>query len=116
MDEAKMLEQHQFPVLVQAVEHFVADIFLQDVSDLFDIVLGDGARRFDALEMVEEVGMLEQQLLEVMLGPIDNFLLVIIVDLLAIVFGQCLEAFATHEQDTHFGQLLAGCNEASLFE
>lgn len=53
MDEAKMLEQHQFPVLIQTVEHFVADIFLQNVRDFLDIVLCDGARRFDALEMVK---------------------------------------------------------------
>lgn len=60
--------------------------------------------------------MLEQKLLEVMLGSIDNFLLMIIVDLLAIVFGQCFETLATHKQDTNFGQLLTGCDEASLFK
>lgn len=60
--------------------------------------------------------MLKQKLLEIVLGSVDDFLLMIVVDLLAIVFGQRLEAFATHEQDTNFGQLLAGCDEASLFE
>lgn len=51
-----------------------------------------------------------------MLSTIDNFLLMIIVDLLTIVFRQCFETLATHEQNTNFGQLLAGCNEASLFK
>lgn len=66
--------------------------------------------------MVKQVGVLEQELLEIVFGSIDNFLLMIIVDLLAIVLGQCFEALAAHKQNTNFGQLFTGCDETSLFE
>lgn len=51
-----------------------------------------------------------------MFGPFDNLLLMIIVDLQAIVFGQCFEAFTSHEQHTHLGQLFAGRHVTSFFE
>lgn len=60
--------------------------------------------------------MLEQQFEEIVLGAVNDLLLVVVVDLLAVVLGQRLEAFAAHKQDAHLGQLLAGRDEAGLFE
>lgn len=56
--------------------------------------------------------MLQQQFLEIVLGPIDDFLLMIVVNLLAIVLRKRFEAFAAHEEDAHLRQLFARCHEA----
>lgn len=92
------------------------NVLLQDVSNFFDVLLGDCARRFETLEMIEKVGVLQQQFLEIMFGLVDDFLLMIVVDLLTIVFRQRFEAFATHKQDTHLRQLFSRRHVAGFFE
>lgn len=47
--------------------------------------------------------MLQQQLLEIMLCFVNDFLLMIIVDLLTIMFGQRLKAFTAHKQNAYLG-------------
>lgn len=67
MDKPEMLEEHQLSVLIQSVEHFVAEIFLQRVSDFLNIVLSNCAGRFQRLEVIKQLGVLEQKFLKVML-------------------------------------------------
>lgn len=64
VDEAQVLQQQQPALVVQPVQRFVARIFLQLFGYLADVVLGDGARRSDALELVEQVSVLQQQFLQ----------------------------------------------------
>jgi hypothetical protein len=46
--------------------------------------------------------MLEQELLEIVLGIFDNFTLMIVINLLTIVFGERFEAFSTQKEYTNF--------------
>ena len=64
MDETEMLEQQQPSFVVQSVQRFVARIFLQLFRDFPDVILRHRARRCDAFELVEQVGVFQQQLLE----------------------------------------------------
>uniref|UniRef100_A0A182UY41 Uncharacterized protein n=1 Tax=Anopheles merus TaxID=30066 RepID=A0A182UY41_ANOME len=105
--EAEMLKQHHLPVLVEPVEQLVPQVLLQHVRYLLDVVLRDRTGRFDVFEVIEQIGMLHQQLLEVVLSGLDQLPLVVVVDLLAVVLGQRFEALAPHKQDAHLGQLLA---------
>ena len=75
------LEKQQFSVRIESVEGLEPPVLGQRVCDLHDVVLGHSARRARA-ELVEEVRLLEQQLLEVLLAPGDELLLVVVVYLL----------------------------------
>uniref|UniRef100_A0A182XS87 Secreted protein n=1 Tax=Anopheles quadriannulatus TaxID=34691 RepID=A0A182XS87_ANOQN len=114
--EAEMLEQHHLPVLVEPVEQLVPQVLLQHVRYFLDVVLRDRTGRFDVFEVIEQIGMLHQQLLEVVLSGLDQLALVVVVDLLAVVLGQRFEALAPHKQDAHLGQLLARRNVAGFFQ
>lgn len=116
MNKAQVLEQHEFPVLVQAVQQFIPQVVFEYLGYLLDILLRYRARRLDALEVVEEVGVFEEQLLEVDLGLFDNVPLVVVVDQLAVVLGERLETLAAHEEHSNFGQLFAGRDVACFFE
>lgn len=63
MDKAEMLKQKQSSFVVESIERFVTRVFLQFLRDLSDVVLRDCARRRDALKLVEEMSVLQQQFL-----------------------------------------------------
>ena len=109
------LEKQQFSVRIKSVEGLEPPVLGQRVCDLHDVVLGHGARGARA-ELVEEVRLHKQQLLEVLLTPGDDVLLVVVVYLLPLELGQRLPAGPAHEEHPHLVQLLAGCHVASLLQ
>lgn len=54
--------------------------------------------------------------LEVVLCLVDNLLLVLIVDLLAVLLRKSLKTLPAHEQNPHFCEHFARGHVASLFE
>ena len=73
VNKAQVLEEKELPVGVHPVEGLVAAVLRQAVRDVQDVVLGDGAGGGGA-ELVEQVGLLQQQLLEGALAPLDQVL------------------------------------------
>ena len=109
------LEEQQFSVCVHPVQSFEPPVFRQVVRDLHDVVLGDGPRRAGA-ELIEQVRLLQEELLEVLLAPVDQVLLVELVDLLPLHLGQALPALPAHEQHADLVQLLPGSHVAGLLQ
>lgn len=62
--EAEVLEEHQLAVLVQSVERLVPRVLLQRIRNVFYVVLSNCAGRCNALEVVEQVSVFQQQLLQ----------------------------------------------------
>lgn len=62
--EAKVLEEHQLAVLVQSVERLVPRVLLQRIRYVFYVILSNCAGRSNALEVVEQVSVFQQQLLQ----------------------------------------------------
>lgn len=91
------------PVLIQTVKQLVPQVILEHLRDLLDVLLRYRTGWLETLKVVEQVGVLKQQLLEVDLGLLDDVTLVVVVDQLTVVLGQGLEALAAHEQDSHLG-------------
>lgn len=116
MNEAEVLEEEELPIGVHPVEGLVAAVLRQAVRDVQDVVLGDRAGR-GRPELVEQVGLLQQQLLEGALAPLDQVLqeenemcgierrernlLVKLIYLVKLVLWQGLKALAAHEEDAH---------------
>ena len=109
------LEEQQFSVCVHPVQSFEPPVLGQVVRDLHDVVLGDGPRRARP-ELIEQVRLLQEELLEVLLTPADQVLLVQLVDLLPLHLGQSLPALAAHEQHAHLVQLLPGRHVAGILQ
>ena len=109
------LEEQQFSVCVHPVQSLEPPVIGQVVRDLHDVVLGDGPGRARP-ELIEQVRLLQEELLEVLLAPGDQVLLVQLVDLLPLHLGQSLPALPAHEQHAHLVQLLPGSHVAGLLQ
>lgn len=109
------LEKQQLPVCIESVQSLEPAVLGERVGDLHDVVLGHGARGARA-KLIEEVRLLQQQLLEVLLAPGDDILLVQVVNLLPLQLGQRLPAGTAHEQHPHLVQLLARRHVARLLQ
>ena len=64
VDEAQVLQQQQPPLVVQTIQTLETRVLLQLFRDFADVVLRHRSRRRYALELVEEVGVFQQQLLQ----------------------------------------------------